>query len=254
MKENHVDEIPVEKKSSGIPSEKETETSGEKARNGVRCTTAPSDKKTSNLSSVFELFLVFFKIGAVTFGGGLAMLPILEQELAEKRDWVTKERLLDYFAIGQSTPGIIAVNVATFIGYTRAGVLGGCLATLGVIMPSLIIITIIALFLSGFNDITWVKKALAGINIGVSALLCKAVWKFRKNVTASVLTALLFVLSFISVAFLHVNTVIVVVVSVVCGVATYFVRDKKQNKPDMQDTSVAPAATKESQKTEGGEK
>ncbi len=207
------------------------------------------EKPKPKLAGLLELFFVFFKIGAVTFGGGLAMLPILEQELAEKRDWVTKERLLDYFAIGQSTPGIIAVNVATFIGYTRAGILGGCLATLGVIMPSLIIISIIAFFLSGFNDIEWVKKALAGINIGVSALLCKAVWKFHKNITASVVAALLFVLSFVAVAFLHVNTIIVVAVSVLCGVATYFVRRKKPGSSDAGsgNSEVPP-------NTEGGEK
>ena len=200
------------------------------------------------IAGLFELFFVFFKIGAVTFGGGLAMLPILERELAEKRDWVTKERLLDYFAIGQSTPGIIAVNVATFIGYTRAGILGGCVATLGVVMPSLIIITVIALFLSGFNDIVWVQKALAGINIGVAALLCKAVWTFRKNVTASVLAAVLFVLSFVAVVVFHVNTVIVVAVSVVCGVATYFVgRDKKVGGAGDDNSATPP-------KTEGGEK
>lgn len=155
------------------------------------------------------------------------MLPILEQELAEKRGWVTKERLLDYFAIGQSTPGIIAVNVATFLGNTRAGFLGSLLATLGVITPSLIIITVIALFLSGFDDIAWVKKALAGINIGVAALLFKAVWKFRKNVTASVLAAILFVLSFVAVAFFHVSTIIVVAVSIVCGLILHFAGLKK---------------------------
>ena len=192
--------------------------------------TSQNQKNKPKFVGLLDLFFVFFKIGAVTFGGGLAMLPILERELAEKRDWVTKERLLDYFAIGQSTPGIIAVNVATFIGNTRAGILGGFLATLGVITPSLIIITLIALFLSGFNDIEWVRKALAGINIGVSALLCKAVWKFRKNVTASVLAAILFALSFVAVVVFHVSTVIVVVVSVVCGIVTYFVKRKHPEK------------------------
>ena len=205
--------------------------------------TPRKQKIKPNCARLLELFLVFFKIGAVTFGGGLAMLPILERELAEKRDWVTKERLLDYFAIGQSTPGIIAVNVATFIGHTKAGVLGGCVATLGVITPSLIIITLIAVFLSGFNDIGWVKKALSGINIGVSALLCKAVWKFRKNVTSSVLAAALFVMAFVAVVVFHVSTVIVVVVSVVCGLLLFFI--KRGKKTD---------GAKSAQSSEGGEK
>ena len=104
---------------------------------------------SSRAKTLVELFFVFFKIGAVTFGGGLAMLPIIEKELVIKRNWVTKDTLLDYFAIGQATPGIIAVNVATFLGYSRAGILGAIIATLGVVTPSIIIISIIAKFLSG---------------------------------------------------------------------------------------------------------
>ena len=101
---------------------------------------------SSRTKTLVELFFVFFKIGAVTFGGGLAMLPIIEKELVIKRNWVTKDTLLDYFAIGQATPGIIAVNVATFLGYSRAGILGAIVATLGVVTPSIIIISIIAKF------------------------------------------------------------------------------------------------------------
>ena len=112
------------------------------------------------LKILWELFSVMFKVGLCTFGGGIAMLPILELELVEKRGWTTSEELLDWFAIGQSTPGIIAVNVATFTGYKKLGVIGGCVSTFGMVLPSLIIITIIALFINNFAELVWVQKAL----------------------------------------------------------------------------------------------
>ena len=115
------------------------------------------------LSDLRELFFVFFKIGAVTFGGGYAMLPMLEQELAEKRSWTTKETMLDYYAIGQSTPGIIAVNVATFIGFHKAGVLGALVATAGIVTPSIIIIIVIAYFLEKFRTNRYVDAAFYGL-------------------------------------------------------------------------------------------
>ena len=108
---------------------------------------------SKKLKDLAELFIVLFKIGAITFGGGLAMLPILERELVNKKQWLTKERLLDYFAIGQVTPGIVAVNAATFLGYSRCGILGGIVATTAVVTPSIIVISVIARFLAGFSDI-----------------------------------------------------------------------------------------------------
>lgn len=185
-------------------------------------------EKSSRLKNLLELFFVFFKIGAVTFGGGLAMLPIIEKELVIKRGWVTKDKLLDYFAIGQATPGIIAVNVATFLGYSRGGILGSLLATLGVVTPSIIIISIIAKFLSGFSENITVKKALAGINVVVAALLTKVLWGFRKKIFASVLSVILFALAFVGIAFFDVNTVLVVVASILCGFAVFFLGGKKQ--------------------------
>ena len=184
-------------------------------------------KQSSRIKILWELFCVFFKIGAVTFGGGLAMLPIIEKELVSKRNWVTKDTLLDYFAIGQATPGIIAVNVATFLGYSRAGVFGAIVATLGVVTPSIIIISIIAKFLSGFSDNITVKKALAGVNVVVAALLTKVLWSFRNKIFASVLSFVLFALAFVGIVFFDVNTVIVVVASILCGVAFFFLTSKK---------------------------
>ena len=129
----------------------------------------------------FDLFLTFARVGVCTFGGGYAMLPILQREVVEKKGWATDEELTDYFAVGQCTPGIIAVNTATFIGYKYRGVPGGVLATLGVVFPSLIIITAIAAFLSNFADIPVVQHALAGINAAVVALIASSVVKLGKS-------------------------------------------------------------------------
>jgi len=128
-----------------------------------------------------DLFLTFAKVGVCTFGGGYAMLPILQREVVEKKGWATDEELTDYFAVGQCTPGIIAVNTATFIGYKYKGVTGGVLATLGVVFPSLIIITAIAAFLSNFADLPVVRHALAGINAAVVALIASSVVKLGKT-------------------------------------------------------------------------
>lgn len=129
----------------------------------------------------FNLFLTFAKVGVCTFGGGYAMLPILQREVVEKKGWATDEELTDYFAVGQCTPGIIAVNTATFIGYKYKGILGGILATLGVVFPSLVIITAIAAFLSNFAEYPLVRHALAGINAAVVALIASSVVKLGKS-------------------------------------------------------------------------
>ena len=128
-----------------------------------------------------DLFLTFAKVGVCTFGGGYAMLPILQREVVEKKGWATDEELTDYFAVGQCTPGIIAVNTATFIGYKFRGVLGGVLATLGVVFPSIVIITAIAAFLSNFAEYPVVQHALAGINAAVVALIAASVLKLGKT-------------------------------------------------------------------------
>lgn len=128
-----------------------------------------------------DLFLTFAKVGACTFGGGYAMLPILQREVVEKKGWATDEELTDYFAVGQCTPGIIAVNTATFIGTKHRGIPGGVLSTLGLVFPSLVIITAIAAFLSNFAQFPMVQHALAGINAAVVALIASSVLKLGKS-------------------------------------------------------------------------
>ena len=134
------------------------------------------------MKQLLDLFFTFARIGGLTFGGGYAMLPILQREVVEKRKWVTNEEIMDYYAIGQCTPGVIAVNTATFIGQKCAGNIGGIVATLGVIFPSLIIITIIAAFLQNFADLAVVKNAFAGIRICVSVLIINAVMKMKEKI------------------------------------------------------------------------
>ena len=170
------------------------------------------------IRDILELFITFFKIGAVTFGGGMAMLPILDRELVDKRKWTTSEELLDYYAISQSTPGIIAVNVATFIGFKRRRVAGGIAATLGVVTPSVIIISIIASFIANFEQLVWVQKALRGINVAVTALLVYSVIKLAKKTVRTPWQLLFFTLAFVLVYFFKVHSVLIIVGAALSGI------------------------------------
>lgn len=133
------------------------------------------------MRELLDLYFTFFRIGAVTFGGGYAMLPILQREVVEKKHWATDEELMDYYAIGQCTPGIIAVNTATFIGRKYRGILGGILTTLGVVSPSLIIISIIAALIQNFAQLTWVQNALGGVRVCVCVFILNSVVKLLKS-------------------------------------------------------------------------
>ena len=174
-----------------------------------------------SVALLFELFAVFFKIGLFTFGGGLAMLPLLTEELSIKRAWTSRDELLDYFAIGQCTPGIIAVNVATFVGYKKQGVVGGIVATLGMVAPSVIVLTVLALFFANYAALAPVKKAFAGINIAVAALLTKVVWTFLRGAVHKVWHALITVSAFCAVTFFRVHTAWIILASFALGFCVY---------------------------------
>lgn len=178
------------------------------------------------LRDLWELYITFFKIGSITFGGGLAMLPILERELVEKKSWVTNEEILDYYAIGQSTPGIIAVNVATFVGFKKQGAAGGIAATLGMISPSIIIITIIAEFISSFESIVWVQKALKGINVAVASLLTYSVINLCKKTIKKWYSAIVFLAAFSSIYFFKCHTIAVILTAALAGTLFYFISRK----------------------------
>ena len=169
------------------------------------------------VSEYIQLFIVFAKVGVMTFGGGYAMLPILRREIVEKRSWAAEDELLDYFAIGQCTPGIIAVNTATFIGCKRKGVLGGIVATLGVVFPSVVIITLIAAFLQNFADNQAVKYAFCGIRVCVCVLIFDAVSKLWKKAVVDRPTLLLFCAVLLLSLFTSLPVVLLVVLSGIAG-------------------------------------
>jgi chromate transporter len=163
------------------------------------------------------MFGTFAKIGAMTFGGGYAMLPILERELVDHRGWTTTEELMDCYAIGQCTPGVIAVNTATFIGYRKGGVSGAIACTAGVVTPSLVIIMVIAAFIQQFADLAAVQHAFAGIRVAVCALVLHTIIKLvRKGVTDKLTLAIL-ILSFVAVVAWGVSPVIVVLAAGLAG-------------------------------------
>ena len=130
---------------------------------------------------LWELFIPFAKVGVMTFGGGYAMLPILQREVVENKGWATDEELTDYFAIGQCTPGVIAVNTATFIGQKKKGIVGGIFTTLGVVFPSIVIITLLAGVIVAFSHLVWVQHAFGGIRVCVCVLIFNAVVKLWKS-------------------------------------------------------------------------
>ncbi len=166
----------------------------------------------------WELFQAFFRVGILTFGGGYAMLPILRREVVENHGWCTDEELADYYAIGQCTPGIIAVNTATFIGYKLAGVPGGVFATYSLTLPSFIIILVIAALLQSFADYPVVQNAFAGIRVAVTALILNAVIKLFKSSVVDRFTLAVFILVFILAAALSVSPVIFVLLAGLGGV------------------------------------
>ena len=175
-----------------------------------------------------SLFLSFAKVGCLTFGGGYAMLPMLQREIVENRGWATEEDLSDYYAIGQCTPGIIAVNTATFVGQKQAGFWGALCASVGVVFPSLIIITVFAAVLSGFADIPAVKNAFAGVRVCVCVLILNAVVKLWKKTVVDRVTLVIFLLVFSLAVFTDLSPVLFVLLAAVGGLAVKGLEARKK--------------------------
>ncbi len=182
------------------------------------------------LPTLLELFFAFFRTGIFTFGGGLAMMPMLQKELIEKKHWLTEEDLIDYYAIGQSTPGIIAVNVATFVGFRQAGILGAIVATLGIISPSIIIITILAGTINSISEYPRVQAALKGINVAVAALLTTVIIKFAKKTIKNVWNVLYMLGAFLCIFWLKVPSFIVIITAIILGCLNTLRLQKKAAK------------------------
>ena len=169
------------------------------------------------MKELMELFWAFCRIGGLTFGGGYAMLPMLQAEVVEKYKWSTEEELLDYYAVGQATPGIIAVNTATFVGYKNKGIIGALFATLGVVFPSLVIIMVIAGLIDSFSDIVLVQNAFSGIMVVVAVLILNAVIKLWKTSVSGVFGIVVFTMTFIMSGFLNISPIYIIIASAVLG-------------------------------------
>jgi len=167
---------------------------------------------------MWELFLTFCKIGACTFGGGYSMLPIIKREIVENKKWATDEEVSDYFVIGQCTPGVIAVNTATFIGCKVKGIRGGAAATLGVITPPFFIILIIAAFVQAFAEYKIVQDALWGIRVAVAALIVNAFIKLAKSNVKDIAGVILFAVAFACSMFLNVPITLLVIAAAMLGI------------------------------------
>lgn len=167
---------------------------------------------------LLSLFLSFAKVGVMTFGGGYAMIPILEREIVDRQGWASSEELMDYYAVGQCTPGVIAVNTATFIGYRVGGIAGGIIATLGVVFPSLVIITLIAGILTNFADIPAVKSAFAAVRVCVCVLIFNSVLKLWKGAVKDKGAMVLFLLVFVLSVFFDISPVVFVLLCAAAGI------------------------------------
>lgn len=183
------------------------------------------------MKELWDLFLSFARIGGLTFGGGYAMLPILEKEVVEKKGWCSVEELTDYYAIGQCTPGVIAVNTATFVGGKRAGIPGSIVATLGVVFPSILIITVIAAFLRHFAENPYVIHAFQGLRVVVTVLVLNTVIKlFKTNVKGKGIPFLiLFLLVLIASFFFKISSILLVVAAMIWGLffGLWFKKEEK---------------------------
>ena len=198
------------------------------------------------LKESLKMFLVFFKIGLFSFGGGYAMLTMIEHEVVEKRGWLTHNELLDIFAIAESTPGAISINIATFIGTKRAGVIGGCITTFGVVLPAFLVIFALSYVLDLVRDNVWVNALFKGVRVGVVVLIIHAALKFLKEMKKKVVTVLLAVAMFCLAAFSSVNVIYLMLGSIGISIAAVAVAHAWARKKFLMAVSVGtPVYTRE---------
>lgn len=176
-----------------------------------------------------ELFLTFMKIGAFTFGGGYAMIPLIQKEVCENKKWLNEKEISDIVAISESTPGPIAINAATFVGYQTAGFSGACMATLGVVLPSFLIISLISLILTQFQSIKAVRYAFMGIRAAVLALILKALWMMFKSTKKKVVSYIIMGISLVLTAFLKIDAVFVIIGCGLFGLLWWMLHRKEQS-------------------------
>lgn len=188
-------------------------------------TMAYARSKKQTVKMVIKLFLIFAWIGSITYGGATGMLPLLQREIVDKRHWASDDELSDYYAIGQCTPGIIAVNISTFIGYKCAGIFGGTAATLGMAFPAVVVISILAGAVDMWSEQAWVKSAFAGVKVCVCVLILKAVIILWKKAVLDKQTAALFFVALIGSLFLNVSPVWFVILSMILGITLKSIKE-----------------------------
>ena len=182
------------------------------------------------MSKQLELFISFFKIGLFTFGGGYAMIPLIQKEIAEQKKWITDDDILEIVAIAESTPGPIAVNAATFVGWRTAGFLGALCATIGVVLPSFVVISLIAFVLGEFQDVKAVRYAFFGIRAGVLALILRALVSMYKKSPKGTLSYMITILAFAASAVFDVNAIAIILLAGVTGLVSAAVMSKRAEK------------------------
>lgn len=184
----------------------------------------------SRAKRIRALFITFFKIGAFTFGGGYAMIPLIQREIAENKKWITNDDILDVIAIAESTPGPIAINSATFVGYKVAGFWGSFFATLGMVIPSFVIITVIAFFLDKFKHIQAIQFAFNGIRAAILVLILKALVSMYKQCPKSPVAYIIMALAFVAAAIFDINILFIIIACAIIGLVTYNIMSGRASK------------------------
>ena len=189
------------------------------------------------MKELLDLFYAFAIIGITTFGGGYAMLPVIERELIKKRNWINIDEVMDYFTIAQITPGIIMVNVATFVGYKRRGIAGGIIATIGIILPGMCLMLLISIFLTRFAEYPLVHNAFAGIRIAVAALVLNTILNLTRGFFKNYKTLIVFIMAFILSAVFSTSPVIIILGAGFAGFIFFPARQQKDNDQTKQDNN-----------------
>ena len=193
----------------------------------IRKNTIDEEKEMKRTQNLISLFLIFMKIGLFTFGGGYAMIPLIQRETVNNKKWISDKDILDIVAIAESTPGPIAINAATFIGYRVGGFLGAMAATVGVVLPSFAIIAAISYVLAAFQNVVWIQYAFNGIRAGVLALIVKALWSMYKQSPKGVFSYLIMFGAFAVTAFLPVNVVFVILFCAAAGIVPTLITGRR---------------------------
>ena len=194
-----------------------------------------SNRKAVGMSVLIELFMTFAKIGLFTFGGGYAMLSIIEDICVEKKNWITHDEMMNITVIAESTPGPIAINCATYVGYKKGKLPGAILATLGVAVPSFVIIFVISMFLEGFLEIAWIAHAFQGIKLAVGILILDAALKMirkmpKKRLQMGILISAFAVILLINVLNLHLSSVVVMIAAASISVAFFLAGERRRKE------------------------